>query len=160
MLRRVLLAAEQHSVISQSEARLEAYKPTPAVDAPLGRCCSLQADRQGRAADFAAAYAKSEFKTAAYAEIESQLNQASDLGGCCMPRLGQEGWWVLSPGLGLGRRPALCACGCSWCRLQQQHQRAPPSAAPALCLLLLDGSMLLPLPPRLPKTRPPALTWR
>jgi len=41
-----------------------------------------QADRQGRAADFAAAYAKSELKVAADEEIERQMATASDLGAC------------------------------------------------------------------------------
>ncbi|KAL4421764.1 hypothetical protein ABPG77_009747 [Micractinium sp. CCAP 211/92] len=40
---------------------------------------TTQADRQGRAGDFAAAYAKSELKAAADAEIERQLALASDL---------------------------------------------------------------------------------
>ena len=39
-----------------------------------------QADRQGRSAEFGAAYEKSEHKTAAYAEIEKQLAMSSDLG--------------------------------------------------------------------------------
>ena len=46
---------------------------------------ALQADRQGRAADFAAAYAASEFKAAADREIEVQLAQASDLGAPTRP---------------------------------------------------------------------------
>ncbi|PSC74385.1 P-loop containing nucleoside triphosphate hydrolase isoform B [Micractinium conductrix] len=62
---------------------------------------TTQADRQGRAADFAAAYAKSEFKTAAYAEIESQLNQASDLDEATRADLAVKRdtvtpfWWAL-----------------------------------------------------------------
>lgn len=46
---------------------------------------ALQADRQGRAADFTAAYAASEFKAAADREIEVQLAQASDLGAPTQP---------------------------------------------------------------------------
>ena len=41
-----------------------------------------QADRQGRASDFGAAYAKSKYKQAADKEIAAQLAMASDLGGC------------------------------------------------------------------------------
>jgi hypothetical protein len=41
---------------------------------------TTQADRQGRAGDFAAAFAKSEFKAAADREIEQQLAAHSDLG--------------------------------------------------------------------------------
>ena len=52
---------------------------------------TTQADRQGRAGDFAAAYAKSEFKTAADREIEQQLAAHSDLGAwqnrCCRLQL-------------------------------------------------------------------------
>jgi hypothetical protein len=43
---------------------------------------TTQADRQGRASDFAAAYAKSELKAEVDQEIAAQLAQASDLGGC------------------------------------------------------------------------------
>ena len=46
----------------------------------------MQADRQGHASDFGAAYAKSEYKRAADKEIVAQLAMASDLGG----------WWVLA----------------------------------------------------------------
>ena len=42
---------------------------------------TTQADRQGRAGDFAATYAKSQYKVAADAEIEKQLAAHSDLGG-------------------------------------------------------------------------------
>ena len=40
----------------------------------------LQADRQGRAPEFAAAFAKSDLAAMADAEIERQLKQASELG--------------------------------------------------------------------------------
>lgn len=42
----------------------------------------MQADRQGRAADFADTYERSEFKAAAEKEIAAQLATASDLGAC------------------------------------------------------------------------------
>ena len=59
------------------------------------RPTDLQADRQGRASDFGAAYAKSEYKRAADKEIVAQLAMASDLGGCA-GRL-----WVCPPCLRL-----------------------------------------------------------
>ena len=46
----------------------------------------LQADRQGRASDFGAAYAKSEYKRAADKEIAAQLAMASDLGAWVLLR--------------------------------------------------------------------------
>lgn len=55
--------------------------------APLPSFSILQADRQGRAADLADAYDKSELKAAADAEVERQLGMASDLGEHCrLPR--------------------------------------------------------------------------
>lgn len=51
--------------------------PTPPPPAMI-----LQADRQGRADEFAATFAKSDLRSMADAEIDQQLHQASDLGGC------------------------------------------------------------------------------
>ncbi|KAL4431462.1 hypothetical protein ABPG75_006718 [Micractinium tetrahymenae] len=62
---------------------------------------TTQADRQGRAADFGAAYAKSELKTAAEAEIERQLAMASDLDEATRADLAVKRetvtpfWWAL-----------------------------------------------------------------
>ena len=50
------------------------------------RPTDLQADRQGRASDFGAAYAKSEYKRAADKEIAAQLAMASDLGAWVLLR--------------------------------------------------------------------------
>jgi hypothetical protein len=55
---------------------------------------TTQADRQGRAGDFAATYANSEFKAAADKQIEQQLAAHSDLGAppwrCCLCCLRQR----------------------------------------------------------------------
>lgn len=58
---------------------------------------TTQADRQGRAADFAAIYAKSELKAEADQETAAQLAQASTLGG-----------WLLR-GLSVGRQAGTCS---------------------------------------------------
>ncbi len=78
----------------------------------------LQADRQGRAGDFAAAYAKSELKAAADAEIERQLALASDLG--------EPASWPERTGSATGlATPSALGPGSS-CHPQTHHRPPPP----------------------------------
>jgi hypothetical protein len=49
---------------------------------------TVQADRQGRSGDFAAAYESSEFKSAADSDIARLLAKAEDLGGLRVVRCG------------------------------------------------------------------------
>ena len=81
---------------------------------------TTQADRRGRAGDFAATYAKSKFKTAADREIEQQLAAHSDLGAlpwrCCLRCLRQRSLLCSAEAVQSNRQlPSLCAATAS-CR--------------------------------------------
>lgn len=55
-------------------------RPSPACPTSTRRQLNLQADRQGRSVDFAAAFAGSELKAAADKELEQLLVEAEEMG--------------------------------------------------------------------------------